>query len=200
VLTGVSINSPISAKFTIHRTGHQFPSAAIPESPHSDTHSPSPSNAGGIRRRAIRAPTRPRIAISPWSGGKMPAMRRRSLVLLQPLRPISPRHSPRLRSKEMFWRAQNSAGRSPSELDRRLQTADFAPHPPYRRRSLPKSLRSAVSPFPESAISGFERTPIRFRERSWMPYHMERRRLRQNFLETPRTESTTSSGKSVGVD
>jgi len=27
-----------------------------------------------------------------------------------------------------------------------------------------------------------------------MPYHMERRRLRQNFFETPRTDSTTSSG------
>ncbi len=99
-------------------------------------------------------PTRPRITISPRSGGKIPAINRKSVVLPHPLRPIRPRHSPRRRSKLTLLSAQNSDGRRPSELDCRPQTADCRPFEPpegaisasIARESAVCGLQSVVSP------------------------------------------------------
>src|SRR6185295_5225657 len=65
---------------------------------------------------AMSAPIRPRISIRPLSGLIRPLSIFRRVVFPAPLRPIKPRHSPRLSSKETSFTAQNSSGRRPEEF------------------------------------------------------------------------------------
>jgi len=120
------------------------------------------------------------------------------------LYPHRPRHSPRLRSKEMSRSAQNSSrlsGACGKGKEVRGKGGDgevWGKGQEVSGKGVDWEARGMWQEVRESPLtpSPLPLTPSRFPARSCIPYHMLRFKLRQNFLLTPETRNTTSSGRS----